>query len=114
MACNGYTKVWDLAAGELVQLSRAEGTLLRVTRGTLWITQERDPRDIVLEAGDTFMIERGGLTLIEAQRQTTVCVLGHCAEVRSGVIQPGVGARLRAWLGAFATAGSRRTFVPYV
>ncbi len=61
MICAGYTKVWDLAPGELVQLDGARGTTLRVTRGTLWITQERDTRDIVLSAGDAFTIDRGGL-----------------------------------------------------
>ena len=38
MVCDGYTKVWDLAPGELVRLDGARGTTLRVTRGTLWIT----------------------------------------------------------------------------
>ena len=67
MACSGYTKVWELTAGELIGLDGARGTTLRVTRGTLWVTLERDTRDVVLSAGDTFTIDRGGLTLIEAQ-----------------------------------------------
>ncbi len=67
MVCSGYTKVWELASGELVKLDGARGTTLRVTRGTLWLTLERDMRDIVLTAGDAFTIERGGLTLVEAQ-----------------------------------------------
>lgn len=58
MACDGYTKLWQLAPGELVQLDGARGTKLRVTRGTLWVTLERDLRDIVLEAGDAFTIDR--------------------------------------------------------
>jgi Protein of unknown function (DUF2917) len=115
MLCNGYTKVWQLAPGELVQLDGARGTVLRVTRGTLWMTLERDPRDIVLEAGNTFTIDRGGLTLIQAQRETTVCVLAHHVdEVRSGTARAGVLTRLRAWLGAVAAAGSHRTWAPYV
>jgi hypothetical protein len=32
MMCAGYTKVWDLAPGEIVQLDGVRGT-------TLWITQ---------------------------------------------------------------------------
>ena len=50
MDCTGDTKVWDLAAGELVRLDCSRGTTLRVTRGTLWITLQNDTRDIVLEA----------------------------------------------------------------
>ncbi len=76
MLCAGYTKVWNLAPGELVRLDGARGTTLRVTRGTLWITLENDTRDIVLTAGDSYTIDRGGLTLIEAQDAATVCVLG--------------------------------------
>ncbi len=33
MACDGYTKVWELAAGELIGLDGGRGTTLRVTRG---------------------------------------------------------------------------------
>src|SRR5580765_3192636 len=77
MLCAGYTKVWDLSAGELVRLDGARGTTLRVTRGRLWITLENDPRDIVLAAGDSYTIDRGGLTLIEAQDAAAVCVMAH-------------------------------------
>ena len=77
MACDGYTKVWELAAGELIGLDGGRGTTLRVTRGMLWITLESDTRDVVLDAGDVFTIDRGGLTLIEAQGDATVCVMAH-------------------------------------
>ena len=73
MLCAGYTKVWDLSSGELVRLDGARGTTLRVTRGTLWITLENDTRDIVLTAGDSYTIDRGGLTLIEAQERRQRC-----------------------------------------
>jgi len=75
MLCTGYTKVWELARNEIVRLDGARGTTLRVTSGGLWITLENDKRDIVLTAGDSYTIDRGGLTLVEAQDQSTVCVL---------------------------------------
>src|SRR5436309_1252910 len=74
MIANPETKVWQLAPGELVQLDGARGTTLRVTGGTLWITLERDLRDIVVKPGDAFTIDRGGMTLVEAQTSATVCV----------------------------------------
>src|SRR5215212_10463158 len=80
MLCTGYTKVWELAPNELVRVADARGTTLRVTRGRLWITLEKDARDIVLEAGDSYTIDRAGLTLVEAQSASTVCVLAHHAE----------------------------------
>src|SRR6185295_7774660 len=67
MACHEYTKVWQLSPGQMVQLDGARGTTLQVTRGTLWVTLERDLRDIVIDAGTSFTIDRGGLTLVEAQ-----------------------------------------------
>jgi len=75
MLCTGYTKVWELARNEIVRLDGARGTTLRVTSGGLWITLENDKRDIVLTAGNSYTIDRGGLTLVEAQDKSTVCVL---------------------------------------
>ena len=114
MICAGYTKVWDLASGELVRLDGARGTTLRVTRGTLWLTQERDTRDIVLAAGDSYTIDRGGLTLVEAQEGTTVCVMArHVSEVHVRGGQPTLRDRLVAWLGTVGAADANRRFVPY-
>jgi hypothetical protein len=114
MACDGYTKVWDLAPGELVRLDGARGTTLRVTRGTVWITLEHDTRDVVLAAGDTFTIDRGGLTLVEAQGATTVCVLArHVDEVHQRPGRPGLGRRLAAWLGSIGSADRDRRYAPY-
>ena len=62
-----YEGLGSVHPDELVRLDGARGTTLRVTRGTLWITLENDTRDIVLAAGDSYTIDRGGLTLIEAQ-----------------------------------------------
>lgn len=67
----------DLGARESVPLTDLRGTTLRVTRGTLWITQQNDTQDIVLRAGDNWTIERNGLTLVEAQQDATFCVLGR-------------------------------------
>ena len=113
MACDGYTRIWDLAAGELVQLDGARGTTLRVTRGTLWVTLEDDVRDIVLSAGDTFTVDRGGLTIAEAQGATTVCVLArHVTELRRRSATPGLGGRLATWVASIGAAAGRRS-VPY-
>jgi hypothetical protein len=34
--------------------------------GTLWITQEDDPSDVVLERGESFQLDRDGLALLLA------------------------------------------------
>ena len=114
MLCAGYTKVWDLSSGELVRLDGARGTTLRVTRGTLWITLENDPRDIVLTAGDSYTIDRGGLTLIEAQEATAVCVMAHYAdEVRHPAqIAPRRG-RFAAWFASALAPDDMGGYSPY-
>lgn len=111
MLCEGYTKVWDLAAGEIVRLDGARGTTLRVTRGRIWVTLERELQDFVLEAGDVFTIERGGLTIVEAQGSAAVCVMArHVDEQRvlptAGAWQP----RAPQWLQTFEAA---RRWLPY-
>jgi hypothetical protein len=114
MACDGYTKIWDLAPGELVELDGARGTTLRVTRGTLWITLENDVRDVVLSPGDTFTIDRGGLTLVEAQNKATVCVLArHVTELRRRGEPRGLAATVVRWLGSIGAADRDRRFAPY-
>jgi len=115
MSCDGYTKVWELAPDELIGIEHAQGTTLRVTRGVLWLTFENDTRDVVLTAGDAFTIDRGGLTLVEAQGRTTVCVLARHAEERrlfAGSEPP--TRRLQRWLGRIADASLARRWVPHV
>ena len=82
MACFKHGTIIDLAARESVPLPDLRGTTLRVTRGTVWLTQEDDTQDIVLRAGDNWVIERNGLTLMEAQQDATVCVLGRHLETQ--------------------------------
>jgi hypothetical protein len=114
MSCSGYTKVWDLDHEELIGLDGARGTTLRVTRGTLWVTLERDTRDVVLTAGDTFVVDRGGLTLIQAQGKATVCVLAHHIEERRyGRPEPSFAVRAWNWVDRLANAGLRRGWAPY-
>jgi hypothetical protein len=48
------------------RLHDARGLLVSCLSGTLWLTQEGDVRDIVLEAGDDALIDRDGLTLLAA------------------------------------------------
>jgi hypothetical protein len=114
MLCTGYTKVWELAPGELVRLPEARGTTLRVTRGTLWITLQNDLRDIVLEAGDSYVIDRSGLTLVEALRASTVCVLGHnVEESRQLALRPTLARRIATWLVARLAPDDMGAYSPY-
>jgi hypothetical protein len=53
-----------------LQLDDAEGTVIAVESGCLWITMENDPRDIVLVPGMRFEIDRSGRTIIAAEEDS--------------------------------------------
>jgi hypothetical protein len=104
----------ELDDGELVELHDVRGATLRVTHGTLWITQDRDVRDVVLRTGDVWTVERDGLTLAEAQGTATFCLLGGSARrVRSQRTRSTYRERLAAWFATLAQNRLARRFVPY-
>jgi len=80
MACFQYGTIVEIAARDVVTLPDVRGATLRVTRGTLWITQEDEPRDVVRRPGDNWAVERDGLTVIEAQDDALFCVVGRRLE----------------------------------
>ena len=51
---------------QVLSLTDAKGMALRVTKGTLWVTQEGDAMDHILKSGDTLLVRHGGRTLITA------------------------------------------------
>lgn len=105
MRCLGYPDTYDLADGETLELLDGTGTALRIARGMVWITMERDTRDIVLAAGDTFVIDRPGLTLIAAQAPTTLCAMTRGSKARPREPRPGLAQRAIRWL---ESLGARR------
>lgn len=108
-------RLLTLTQGDLVELADARGTTLRVTKGRLWVTQERDLRDIVLDQGDVWTVERPGLTVAEAQGDAAVVVVGGGlvdARVQSRRVR--WQARLTAWIERTADAHLRRSWIPHV
>jgi len=47
-----------------LRVDDGKGTLLHVWEGSVWLTQERDRRDHLLKAGESFRLDRAGATLI--------------------------------------------------
>ena len=80
MACFESGTVVRLDSREAVTLPGIRGATLRVTQGTLWLTQEGDPNDVVLRAGDNFVVESAGATVVEAQGAALFCVVGRGAD----------------------------------
>lgn len=73
---------------ESLILNNAEGTTVAVDSGCLWVTMERDPRDIVLLPGMSFEIDRSGRTVIAAEDDSRFRLL-------AGATAP---SRIAAWL----------------
>ena len=48
-----------LAVGDRrgLRLNAGRGTWLRAVRGTLWVTIDNDPRDIVLDPGQSYVVD---------------------------------------------------------
>jgi hypothetical protein len=108
-------RLLTLAHGDVVELPDAAGTTLRVTRGELWITQERDVRDVLLASGDAWTVERNGLTVAQARGGTSVLLAGGFpgnAAVRSHRLR--LSDRLSAWLRREGERWLRRRWVPHV
>src|SRR5713226_2578546 len=53
-----------LNTGELLDINDGEGFTVECLEGAVWITQSNDPRDIVLKAGQSFVLDKPGLALV--------------------------------------------------
>lgn len=54
--------------GEFARLDDAVGKVIHVMRGRLWITQEGEGIDHVVELGESFTVSAAGRTLVGAVR----------------------------------------------
>ncbi len=55
-----------LGKGTVRRVGHAVGRRLECLTGVLWITQDGDHRDVILEAGEAFTFDRSGDALISA------------------------------------------------
>jgi hypothetical protein len=77
MACYETRTVVNLTGNEAVTLPDVRGALIRVLRGSLWLTEEKQRRDVVLRAGDDFVVEFDGKTVVEARNGARFTVTGR-------------------------------------
>jgi hypothetical protein len=59
-----------LARDGLLGIDDGRGLRLKVAAGTVWLTQQNDRRDVVLRAGESFVIDRPGRTVVQALDRT--------------------------------------------
>ncbi len=55
-----------------VKLIDASGSVAEVRRGKVWITLQDDSRDVFIREGESWTIDRDGLTLLQAEEPSTV------------------------------------------
>jgi len=55
-----------LTDGQTMRVVDAAGSMLCCSEGTVWVTEENQLRDVVLEAGGCVQLKRAGLTLVQA------------------------------------------------
>jgi hypothetical protein len=56
----------QLRAREVLDIRNGQGLVVRCLCGSLWITQDGDTDDVVLKAGECFVLDRRGLALVSA------------------------------------------------
>jgi hypothetical protein len=61
-----------LAYREMLKLRGRAGDRVDCLDGCVWITQEGDRRDILLDAGQGFMLDRAGTAIVYALRDAGV------------------------------------------
>ena len=63
-----------LPARTVHRIEAGQGQRVTCVRGPVWITQERDERDTILAAGQSFVLDRPGVAVVFAFRPAIVTV----------------------------------------
>jgi hypothetical protein len=53
-----------LKAGTMLAVPQPRGQRIECLRGSLWLTHDGDPKDIVLAAGDSYTVDRDARLLV--------------------------------------------------
>jgi hypothetical protein len=63
---------FGMARGSMLRIEDGVGVQVRVLEGEVWLTQDGCPRDHMLLAGQSFRIDRPGLTIAQAFKPSLV------------------------------------------
>jgi hypothetical protein len=88
---NGTAIETTVHCGDTLCIDNAQGFEIRLLSGCLWITQQDDSSDYVLDGRNVFRVQRNGTTLAHAVRDASVQVT-HSAEAGKPSFRIG-----RAW-----------------
>jgi len=99
-----------LASRESLLLDDAEGAVIAVESGTVWVTMENDTRDIVLVPGMRFEIDRTGRTIVAAEEDTRLRLLAPRDRIEGAAAR--MARKLATWLERWSPL-RKSAFVPY-
>ncbi|HKQ29106.1 MAG TPA: DUF2917 domain-containing protein [Burkholderiales bacterium] len=69
------TSVLELRRGEVIRLKGLPGSTIQAHRGRVWLTEEKSAHDVVLNAGQSHLLARPGLAVVEAFTDASISVV---------------------------------------
>ena len=85
---------FDLPKAGMLRLDDMSGIELRCLSGTLWLTLDNDPKDVVLEAGDSFVTTSSRPAIVYALAPASAKLLHAAGASRA----QGEAPRFAPWL----------------
>jgi hypothetical protein len=73
----------ELDDGRTLRLEDAQGASVGVTAGELWVTQEGDPRDLVIGPGERVRLDRPGRSVLQALGRAVLTIEPPAASRRA-------------------------------
>ena len=64
-----------LAKDQFISLNGAEGVRIASQRGSVWITQDGDLRDVVLQPGESVVLGRGTPAIVQAFEPALITIV---------------------------------------
>jgi hypothetical protein len=61
-----------LSARSVHRIDNAKGIRVACVRGVTWITQESDPRDLIVAAGQSIVLDRPGVAVVYAFKDAVI------------------------------------------
>jgi hypothetical protein len=74
-------KTVRLAARAVHRIEDGKGLQITAVGGSVWVTQARDARDVILARGQSFILDRNGRAVVYALKDAVIVVgpAGHIA-----------------------------------
>ena len=72
-----------LKPNQVVKLRGGRGRSIVCDSGTVWVTQDGDPRDVILSAGASFTLDREGPALVQAFGPSAISIAQAGAQSRA-------------------------------